>query len=108
MEALRSQGLEIVEEASDGNEGVEKALAVKPDVVLSDLNMPEADGLALTRMLHEKAPDIRILILTVSENDENLALALNSGARGYLLKNENADMIAEAVNYVALGLVLWS
>ena len=108
MEALSNRGLDIVEEASNGNEGVEKALAVNPDVVLSDLNMPEADGIVLTRILQEKAPKIRVLLFTVSENDENLALALNSGARGYLLKNENVDIVAEAVNYVAHGGVVIS
>ena len=103
MEALGNQDLEIVEEASNGHEGAEKALAVRPDVVLSDLNMPDADGIALTQLLQEKAPEIKVLILTISDKDENLRSALNSGARGYLLKNENMDMIAEAINYVAHG-----
>ena len=103
MEALSRQGLEIVEEASNGHEGAEKALAVRPDVVLSDLNMPDADGIALIQLLQEKAPEIKVLILTISDQDQNLVSALNSGARGYLLKNENMDMIAKAVDYVAHG-----
>ena len=103
MEALARQDLEIVEEASNGYEGAEKALALRPDVVLSDLNMPGSDGIAATQLLQEKAPEIKVLILTVSDKDENLLAALNSGARGYLLKNENIHMIAKAINYVALG-----
>ena len=103
MEALSRQDLEIVEEASNGHEGAEKALAVRPDVVLSDLNMPDADGIALIQLLQEKAPEIKVLILTISDQDQNLVSALNSGARGYLLKNENMDMIAKAIDYVAHG-----
>ena len=103
MEALSKHDLEIVEEASNGHEGAEKALAIRPDVVLSDLHMPDSDGIAATQLLQEKAPEIKVLILTVSDKDENLLAALNSGARGYLLKNENIDMIAKAINYVALG-----
>ena len=103
MEALGRQGLEIVEEASNGYEGADKALALRPDIVLSDLHMPGSDGIAATQVLQEKAPEIKVLILTVSDKDESLLAALNSGARGYLLKNENIDMIAKAINYVALG-----
>lgn len=103
MEALSRHDLEIVEEASNGHEGAEKALAIKPDVVLVDLSMPDSDGIAATQLLQEKAPEIKVLILTVSDKDENLMAALNSGARGYLLKNESIDMIARAINYVALG-----
>ena len=103
MEALGKQDLEIVEEASNGYEGAEKALALRPDVVLSDLHMPGSDGIAATQLLQEKAPEIKVLILTISDKDENLLAALNSGARGYLLKNESIDMIARAINYVARG-----
>ncbi|MCZ6788800.1 MAG: response regulator transcription factor [Chloroflexi bacterium] len=103
MEALSKQDLEIVEEASNGYEGAEKALALRPDVVLSDLHMPGSDGIAATQLLQQKAPEIKVLILTVSDKDESLLAALNSGARGYLLKNESIDMIAKAINYVALG-----
>ena len=70
MEALSRHDLEIVEEASNGHEGAEKALAIKPDVVLVDLSMPDSDGIAATQLLQEKAPEIKVLILTVSDKDE--------------------------------------
>ena len=104
MEALIGhRALEIVEEASDGNEAVEKGVALKPDVVLMELYLPSFNGIQATRRLHTEVPDINILMNTVSDNEADLFEALKVGARGYLLKGDKPDMIAEAIQYTAQG-----
>lgn len=104
VEALgQDAGLEVVEEASDGNEAVEKALALKPHVVLMDLHMPTCDGLEATRRLVAKSPQILVLVNTVSDSEKDLVEALKAGARGYLLKNEKAEVIVQAIQYIAKG-----
>ncbi len=104
MEALdREESIEVVEEASDGNEAVAKALALKPHVVLMDLGMPVCDGVEATRRLQTEAPEISVLINTVSDKEEHLVEALKAGARGYLLKDEKPDNIVQAILYVARG-----
>lgn len=98
-----SDSLEIVGEASDGNEAVEKAKELKPQVVLMDLSMPVCDGVEATRRLYAEMPDINVLVLTVSEKDVDLFNAIKAGARGYLLKDEAPDQIIHAIDYVARG-----
>ena len=93
--------LEIVGEASDGNEAVRKARAINPDVDLMDLNMPNCDGVEATRQIQAEMPKIAVLILTFSENDADLLNALKAGARGYLLKDASPEQIKHAVNYAA-------
>ena len=95
--------LEIIGEASDGNEAVRKARALNPDVVLMDLNMPNCDGVEATRRIYAEMPDTNVLVLTVSEKDVDLFNAIKAGARGYLLKDEAPDQIIHAVHYVARG-----
>jgi len=80
-------GLEVVGEAENGLEAVEKARALKPDVVVMDIEMPVMDGVQATRLIREQVPSARILILTVSESDDHLLDAIRFGAQGYLLKN---------------------
>ena len=95
---VKEPSLEIVEEASDGNEAVEKAKARKPQVVLMDLPMPDCDGVEATRQLQTAMPDINILMFTVSEAETDLVNALQAGARGYLLKNEKPEQIVQAIH----------
>ncbi|HHA19691.1 MAG TPA: response regulator transcription factor, partial [Methylophaga sp.] len=81
---LESQdGFEVVGEASDGLDGVKRAKQLKPDVVLLDLHMPGTSGLDALQMLTEDVPDAEVLMLTVSEDAQDLMQALRSGARGY-------------------------
>lgn len=80
-------GLEVVGEAENGLEAVEKARALKPDVVVMDIEMPVMDGVQATRLIREQVPNARVLILTVSESDDHLLEAIRFGAQGYLLKN---------------------
>jgi DNA-binding NarL/FixJ family response regulator len=90
-ESLRSlltpRGFEIVGEARDGREAVELARRLKPDIVLMDLSMPGLDGLAATRLISAEMPQVKVVILTASEEDAQLFEAIKSGAQGYLMKS---------------------
>jgi DNA-binding NarL/FixJ family response regulator len=103
-----AEALEVVGEASNGNEAILIATAVKPDVVLMDLHMPECDGVEATERLQTQVPETKVLMLTISENEEDLFAAIKAGARGYVLKNEEPAMILQAVQYVALGGIMVS
>ena len=92
---LESRGHEVVGEARNGREAVELAKRLRPDVVLMDLAMPELDGIAATRALKAEAPEIKVVVLTASEDDAPLFEAIKSGAQGYMQKNlESASFFA--------------
>ncbi|MER2505219.1 MAG: response regulator transcription factor, partial [Azonexus sp.] len=78
---------EVVDEAGDGLEGIKRARSLKPDVVLLDLHMPGISGLEALKAIKEEIPGIRVLMLTVSEDAQDLIDALRAGASGYLVKN---------------------
>jgi DNA-binding NarL/FixJ family response regulator len=84
---LTSRGFEVVGEAREGREAVELARRLQPDVVLMDLAMPGLDGLAATRLLSAEMPQVKVIVLTGSDEDATLFEAIKSGAQGYLLKN---------------------
>jgi two-component system NarL family response regulator len=84
---LQAGGHQVVGAAFDGLEALQLARALCPDLVLMDIRMPRCDGLEATRLIHMELPDIKIVILTTSEDDADLFEALRSGASGYLLKN---------------------
>jgi len=97
-------GIEVVGEAADGDEGIAKALELKPDVVLMDLSMPHGkDGLAATAELKEQAPDIAVLILTMHDDDEYLFRSIHVGASGYILKSAPHEELVSAIQSVAEG-----
>lgn len=98
----------IVGEAGDGFEATSKALELKPDVILMDIIMPKCSGLDAMIAIRDRMPDARVLILTVSESEDNLFRALRFGAQGYLLKSANIDEVADAVRKVAAGEVMLS
>ncbi|HEY9447742.1 MAG TPA: response regulator transcription factor, partial [Burkholderiales bacterium] len=100
---MRQPDFEVVGEAADGLEGYKRAKQLRPDVVLLDLDMPGIGGREAVRMLTEELPDVHVLMLTVSENAEDLVHCLKAGARGYLLKNIDADFFADAVRRAARG-----
>lgn len=85
------RGIDVVGTARDGWEAIEKAHALLPDVILMDIVMPGCDGLAATRMIKARQPDIKVVMLTMSEADEDLFPAIKNGASGYLLKTEDTD-----------------
>ena len=88
---LRARGLEVVGEASDGLEALYKARLLRPDVILMDIRMPGLNGLEATRLIKTELPEIKIVMLTVSDEDQDLFEAIKSGAEGYLLKSMHAD-----------------
>lgn len=99
----RADDIEVVGEASDGNSAVAKALKLNPDVIVLDLVMPQKDGVAATAELHEKRPDMKILILTSFGTSEEISKALMSGAHGAILKSSpNAELVT-AIRRVAAG-----
>jgi len=95
--------LEIVGEAETGEEAVARALALQPDVVLMDLNMPGLDGIAATRRIVDTSPHIAVLVLTMADNDAAVFDALRAGARGYLLKGADRTELTRAIRAVASG-----
>jgi DNA-binding NarL/FixJ family response regulator len=95
--------LQIVGEAENGQMAVELALLLKPDVVLMDVRMPIMDGVAATRALTEKAPDIKVLVLTTFDDDEYVTQAIRCGAKGYLLKDTPSTELADAIRAVHKG-----
>ncbi len=88
---------EIVAEAGDANEGHRRAAATQPDVVLLDNHMPGVSGVDALAGFKQAAPATRVLMLTVSEDERDLAAALRGGASGYLLKTMDSDMLAAAI-----------
>jgi DNA-binding NarL/FixJ family response regulator len=92
---LEAHGLEVLGEARNGREAVELARKLKPEVVLMDLSMPEMDGLTATRLISADMPEVKVVVLTASDEDAKLFEAIKSGAQGYLLKNlESEDFFA--------------
>ena len=88
---LVAQGYDVVGEAKNGKEAVTLAAELKPDIVLMDLSMPELDGLSATRLISADMPEVRVIILTASDEQTSLFDAIKAGAQGYLLKNLEAD-----------------
>lgn len=100
---LEARGVEVVGEARNGREAIELARRYRPDIVLMDLTMPEVDGLTATRLVSTELPDVRVVILTASDDEADLFEAVKSGAQGYLLKNLEADEFFQALEAVMAG-----
>ncbi len=102
------EGLEVVGEAADGLEAIEKAREIVPDIILMDLNMPRCSGLDAIQALQADMPHINILVLTVSEMETDLFAAVKFGARGYLLKKAEPEELVNAIHQIAQGGVIVS
>ena len=98
-------GIEVVGEAADGAEAVERVRELVPDVVLMDLVMPGLNGIAATRQIAELSPTTRVLVLTSFGEDDKVFPSLRAGATGYLLKDATAEQLASAIRSVASGVV---
>ncbi len=99
----RQADFTVVGEASDGVEGVKRAKQLQPDVVLLDLNMPGISGLETLQLMLQDFPNMAVILLTVSEDAEDLTAALQAGARGYLIKNIDTDYLVRAIRRAAAG-----
>ncbi len=95
--------IQVVGEAGDGCEAVELARQTQPDVILMDIAMPVCNGLEATRQIKRELPRIKIIMLTVSEEDEALFEAIRAGAEGYLLKDLKVNQLFEAIDAVVRG-----
>ncbi len=93
----------IIGEASTGREAVRYALETKPDVILMDIQMPELDGVASTKAVLVEQPDAKVIILTMYRQDKYVFEAIKVGARGYLLKDADANDLIDAIRRVAAG-----
>ncbi len=100
---LEARGIEVVGEAGNGHEAVEAAVRLRPDVILMDITMPRMDGLEATRLIKARLPEIKIVMLTVSDEDRSLFEAIKSGAQGYLLKNLQAEEFFELLSGIERG-----
>jgi two-component system NarL family response regulator len=96
-------GIELVGAASSGEEALQLARSHHPDLVLMDVNMPGIGGLEATRRLRAAHPHLRVLMLTISEQEDDLFVAVRAGARGYLLKNSSSRELIEAIRRVHAG-----
>jgi DNA-binding NarL/FixJ family response regulator len=100
---LATRDYDVVAEASNGREAIELAWRFKPDVVLMDLAMPEMDGLEATRRLAAELPEVKVVVLTAFDEDSNLFQAIKSGAKGYVLKDLEAERFFRLLEGVARG-----
>lgn len=96
-------GVEVVGSASDGEEAVELAMELRPEVVLMDLRMPGLDGVGATARLRDRLPSARVLVLTTYADEDTIIPALRAGARGYLTKDASAEQIEAAILAVHAG-----
>jgi DNA-binding NarL/FixJ family response regulator len=93
----------LVGEAENGKEAVKLAQAHQPDIILMDLQMPDGNGIVTTRELNQLTPNIKILVVTLYEDDDSIFAALQAGAHGYILKDADEEEIIQAIKIVAEG-----
>lgn len=105
---IRGESIEVVNIASNGKEAIKMAGIYSPDLILMDIRMPEMDGVQATKIIREKYPDVKILMLTTFDDDEYIHDALNFGATGYLLKNTPPNELLSSIYAARNGLVLIS
>lgn len=93
----------VIASVENGDEAIRKAEELKPDVILMDVNMPHTTGVEATRQIHARQPEIKIVMLTISEREDDLFEAIRAGARGYLLKSATSNELMEAIQHVQAG-----
>jgi DNA-binding NarL/FixJ family response regulator len=96
-------GLEVVGTAEDGRDAIHVVAEAAPDVVVMDIQMPRLDGIEATRMITGRQPEVRVVMLTMNEDDETVLSAIRAGASGYLLKGSGADEVQTAIRAAAAG-----
>jgi DNA-binding NarL/FixJ family response regulator len=100
--------IEIIAEASTGNEVINMSIEMQPNVVLMDIQMPQINGIEATRQIVEKSPKVGILMLTMFEDEDSVFAAMRAGARGYVLKGADKAVMLRAVRGIANGELLFS
>jgi RNA polymerase sigma factor (sigma-70 family) len=100
--------LEIVGEASNGEEAIEMASKYQPDVIVMDIRMPGINGIEATRIIQEKYPEIKVLIVTMLKNDKSVFTAMKMGARGYVLKDAGEMELLQSIRMVGNGGAVFS
>ena len=98
-----TEGIELIAQAEDGKKGVETALKLHPDIVLMDIGLPEIDGIQATELIKKQAPDIKILMFTSREGENDVFDSLSAGADGYIMKGADKEQIIAAIKTVADG-----
>ncbi len=99
---------EVVGEAKTGEEAVVRASDLQPDVVLMDLQMPEVNGIEATRRILQRSPNIRVLMVTLFEDDDSVFMALRAGARGYVLKDADEEEMVLSIRAAGKGEAIFS
>ena len=100
---LRAWGMEVAGQASDGLDALEQARELRPDLILMDITMPRCNGLEATRLIKAEMPDTKIVMVTVSDEEEDLFEAIKSGAEGYVLKNMPGEQFGRILADIANG-----
>jgi two-component system NarL family response regulator len=100
---LKTHGIQVIGKARDGLEALDKARALKPDTIIMDIRMPKLNGLDALRLIKAEMPEIRIIMLTISEEDSDLFDAVKYGASGYLLKNTNVENLMQMLTDIENG-----
>jgi DNA-binding NarL/FixJ family response regulator len=100
---LRAWGLEVVGHAADGDQAIALTRRLRPDLVFMDVNMPNRSGLEATRAIKAESPDVQVVILTVSDDEQDLFEAIKAGAEGYLLKNLDEQAFEDLVGQLGRG-----
>jgi two-component system response regulator NreC len=95
--------IEVIGEAADGNEMVELAENLRPDVVLADISMPNLNGIEATKLIHQRYPDMPVVMITIHTSSSYVIRALRNGARGYVVKNDDFQHVIQAIKTVSLG-----
>jgi len=100
---LRASGMQVAGQAHDGFEALEQARKLRPDIVLMDIKMPRCNGLEATRLIKAEMPETKIVMVTVSDEEEDLFEAIKSGAEGYVLKNMPGEEFGRVLRDISRG-----
>lgn len=102
------EGIEVISDAGTGAETIEQAERLQPDVVLMDLKMPDVNGIEATRRILHTSPHIRVLVVTMYDDDDSVFAAMRAGAGGYVLKDADRDDLVRAIHAVSRGEAIFS
>jgi len=95
--------IEVIGEAADGQEMVNLAETLKPDVILADISMPNLNGIEATKLIHQQNPELPVVIITIHTSSSYVIRALRNGARGYVVKNDDFQNVVQAIKTVSQG-----